>query len=284
MKNIKTRADKHQKAAPGAGFLARILIAAILLMSAHSAYAARSGIVFEQLLAQTGETAAPQPEIPAAPALSRAGGLEGMNLQEVYSLPVPALEAALQDELAEECAMNFTPGGKPSPLTGIEQCAVSLYTSSWFYTINSKLWKTDQTGSALSGKEWAYVRVLDLALSKIPAKPALVYRGTARTIKFTAPGQVARLKGYSSTSPDMETAKWFLNSDAARLMIINSYSGRDIMPYTQTGQEKELLLPRSTWVRFDRAEMKRIKLLDEETGEEVTREVEFVYLTEVKAP
>lgn len=215
------------------------------------------------------------------PGLGRANNIEAMNLAEVYSLSQSEVEAAVMDfdqETCDELIAAVTQGvNDPAKLTPAQFCAIQNY-SNGRYVVNRLLWETDVSGSKLNGMDWAYVRVLDSALAKIKnSPPTVVFRGTSRNeIKFTERGQIVRLKGYSSTSPNREVAEGFIRD---RLMIIKALSGKNIKNYSNAGSEDELLLPRSTLVRFDHAELKILDLFTEEGPEK--REVEIVYLTEV---
>ncbi|MDX9730225.1 MAG: ADP-ribosyltransferase domain-containing protein [Bdellovibrionales bacterium] len=122
------------------------------------------------------------------------------------------------------------------------------------------------------------MRVLDAALKKIPNEAKMtVFRGTARAhIQFKKKGEIVRLKGYTSTSPSQEVAEEFIRD---RLMVLTVTSGKDISSYSNAGGEREVLLPRSTYVRYDGSEMKEMNIFTEEGPE--LRLIEVVYLTEV---
>lgn len=209
-------------------------------------------------------------------------GLESLSLAQVYALPVPELETRLLKEKKEACdalISSVSLGRKdPANLTPAQLCAVQDYSGAG-YLVNKKLWETEADGKALTGNEWAYVRVLDSALAKIKtAPPATVYRGAARKdIKFTKPGQIVRLKGYTSTSPNRESAESFITD---RLMVIQARSGKNIKIYSNAGAEDEFLLPRSTKVRFERAEETILELFTEEGPKKLA--VEIVHLTELE--
>ena len=215
--------------------------------------------------------------------------LRPLSLPEVFALPMDEVENCLAEKLADMCAFEITPGeSSSSPLVNsVEMCAIHAYTTVTFVEINRGLWKSDARGSGLKGEDWAYVRLLDHALNKIKSeKPLTVYRGTTRKgLKFTKKGQIIRLKGYTSTSPNQEVAKWFLSGskDGDRLMIINALSAKNISPMAGAPEE-EYLLPRSTWVRFEKSEIKEITVWPEGAEKEEKRQVEFIYLTEVAAP
>lgn len=215
------------------------------------------------------------------PAAAAPAGLAALTMSQVYSMNYEALAADLRKEIDNSCDTDYMVANDAFGLTQTEQCVVSNYTTTWFSVVNPGLWRSNQSGSGLGGLGWAYVRVLDKALSKMKSEPEMIlYRGTQRQIKFI-PGQAAQLKAYSSTSPKIETAQWFIGGDEPRIMVIKARSAKNIMRYTMTGQEEERLLPRNVWVRMERSEMKNIKVFNEETGAEESTEVEFVYLTEV---
>lgn len=215
---------------------------------------------------------------------AEARDIEKMRLPDIYALAQSEVETIVMDLDRETCdglIATVTQGvNDPANLTPAEFCAVQNY-SNGRYGVNRLLWETDASGSKLSGFDWAYVRVLDSALAKIKSAPStLVYRGTSRHgLKFTKPGQIVRLKGYTSTTPNYEVAEGFIGD---RLMIIKVISGKNIKPYSNGGGEDELLLPRSSFVRFDRAEVKTLELFTDEGPKK--RKVEIVYLTEVAKP
>lgn len=210
-----------------------------------------------------------------------AAGFEQLKLQDIYGFPIGKVESIVlstDKEMCDGLISSYTQGvNDPAHLNAAQFCAVQNYSNSR-YSINKQLWLTDSTGSALSGTDWAYVRVLDMALAKIKTeKPTLVYRGAARKdIQFSKVGQIVRLKGYTSTSPNREVAEEFIKD---RLMIIKALSGKNIKSYSNAGSEDEFLLPRSTFVRFDGAEIKTLELFTDEGPEQ--RKVEIVYLTEM---
>lgn len=203
-----------------------------------------------------------------------------MSLQQVYSLPQEQVEKIVWDADRDACAdliSSYTQGkNDPAKLSPAQFCAVQNYSSSR-YMVSAGLWAADPT-KVLNGTDWAYVRVLDSALEKIKNEPpTLVYRGTSRkSLAFTKPGEIVRLKGYVSTSPNRESAEGFIRD---RLMVIKAISGKNIKPYSNAGGEDEFLLARSTLVRFERSEVVTMELFTDEGPED--REVEIVYLTEI---
>jgi hypothetical protein len=213
--------------------------------------------------------------------------LENLTLAQVYDLAYEEAERLLYNGQKPECPSDSAvANGEPDPakLTPGELCAVVNYSMSAYENINPRLWAADQTGVALNGRDWAYVRVLDSALKKMkPAPPTTVFRGTSRKIKFYKPGERVRLKGYTSTSVSKDAAEQFLRADA-RLMIIKTKSARNLQIYSQAGMEAEYLLPRSSWIRFDRSEIKKLKSVDPDTGNPVVLDVENVYMTEITDP
>lgn len=204
--------------------------------------------------------------------------LHALTLQQVYAMPMNEVEKLVGDMVLPECMYGDTPDL-------IHTCAINAYSaSSRFIEVNSGLWKTDASGQALAGDEWAYVRVLDAALKELKPVKTTTYRGTnGDVMKLPQVGKIMRLKGYTSTSPDLTVAKGFLSGQNDMLMVIKTLSARDISSMAGA-PEKELLLPRSSWVRFDKAEVKTIDVFNEELGREESRKVQFVYLTEVLAP
>ncbi len=215
-------------------------------------------------------------------ALADDSNIEKMSLQDVYGLSESDIEAIVlsnDKEVCDELISSVTQGeNDPAQLSPAQFCAIQNYSNGRF-SINKQLWQTDSTGSALNGNDWAYVRVLDSALAKIKSTPlTTVYRGaSSKDIKFTKPGQIVRLKGYTSTTPSRDVAEGFVQD---RLMVLKITSGKNIKPYSNAGSEDELLLPRSTYVRFDRSEIKTLDLFTEDGPEK--RKVEIVYLTEVQ--
>lgn len=214
-----------------------------------------------------------------------ADDLRSLKLQDVYALPEAELEERMLESLVAqgiscEWTSSVANGEKdPAKLTAAQACAVGHY-SAGGYSVNAGLWETDPSGSALNGAEWAYVRVLDLALAKIPAEPKrTVYRGTSVHSLKLVKGQTVRLKGYTSTSTQPDVAEGFVGD---RWMVIETISGRNIQRYSNAGGEEEILLPRSSWVRVDRVERKKMDIFSEEEGRMISREVEVVHLTEVK--
>lgn len=214
---------------------------------------------------------------------ARASSLDKLTLQAIYSLPLSEVESSVYQQLQHVCSglLSLVVQGMndPANLPPAEFCAVQNYTGAG-YLLNKSLWLTKSSGNALSGSEWAYVRTLDSALSKIQNSPEMtVYRGTSkRHFQLPEVGQVFRLKGYTSTTPNRESAENFVID---RLMIIRIRSGKNIRPYSNAENEEEILLPRSTFVRVDKVEIKTLNLFTEENGPE-KRKVEIVYLTEVK--
>lgn len=208
--------------------------------------------------------------------------LQKMTLQEVYALPldqVQKLYAASGRMYCIDEEMASQPG-TAKKLSGIERCALYSYTIADF-AINKQLWDTEN-GEGLSGEDWAYIRVLDAALAKIPSgKPKRVYRGTSQNKpELPRPGEVVRFKGYTSTSEDIEIAKFFLNGEADRLMVIDTLNAKDLSGKAGV-LEREFLLPRSTYLRYERSEWKTIEVYNESEQRDEKRRVEFVYLTEV---
>jgi|FLYM01.1.fsa_nt_gi hypothetical protein len=210
--------------------------------------------------------------------------LRPLNLEQIYSLPMSQIEASVyaQDQEMCEGSMSTYQQGvdDPAGLNKAEFCAVQIYSGSGF-EINRYLWTTPSDGSHLDGMQWAFVRLLDQALSKIKSQPqTVVYSGTTRRhMSFTQPGQVIRFKGYTSTTEDRFVAEGFVID---RLLVMTIVNGKDIMGYSNAGMERELLLPRSSYLRFDRSEMVEMEIFTE-SGPEV-RQVEVVYLTEVQRP
>lgn len=208
--------------------------------------------------------------------------LENLSLQQVYALSQAEVESEWFGLMKDTCdglvsSAGGSPGKDPHGLSPAQVCAIQHYSNAG-YLVNPKLWATEADGKALSGLDWAYVRVLDSALAKLPAEPVTtVYRGTSRAVKFSRPGEIVRLKGYSSTTVSKDVAEGFVTE---RMMIIKAKNGKNIQRYSNAGMEKELLLPRSTRVRFEKSETKVIEIFTEENGPE-KREVEFVYLTEM---
>ena len=225
----------------------------------------------------------------AKPKTSCAASLRTRSLTDVYAMSMQELEDCLRDSIAELCAFETVPGesADSTEINTLEICAVHNYTTVTFGEINSGLWKTGPKGNGLTGEQWGYVRVFDHALSKIkPAGPLTVYRGTRKSkLALGQPGKVMRLKGYSSTSPDIEVAQWFLDAHAKDnlLMVIQSQSARKISDMAGA-PEKEYLLPRSTWVRYERSEVKELTMAPEGEDKEYKVKVEFAYFTEVPAP
>lgn len=213
--------------------------------------------------------------------LAQAQNVKQLTLQQIYALPMSAVQDAVMAEDKTSCDQLISSrrlgGENPDGLTEAEFCAVQNYTSG-HYSVNKPLWLTDSTGSGLTGTEWAYVRTLDAALAKIPNAPEMtVYRGTSQDVlALPKPGKTLRLKGYTSTSPTLDAAEAFLID---RLMIIKVKSGKDLKPYSNAGFEDEILLPRSTFVRVDRVEKKKMELFTE-NGPEL-RLIEIVHLTEI---
>lgn len=211
--------------------------------------------------------------------------LNKLNLEQVYATPLPELEDRYLDSVANSCVFEknaFAESSNSKEITTAEACAIYIYTNLNF-GINRQLWETDGSGRGLTGEDWAYVRVLDEALRKLPnEKPQTVYRGT-RTDKpvLKNPGQILRFKSYTSTSTDLEVAKSFLSGESDRMMVINVISGKDLSRFTGL-QEKEILIPRSSWLRFDRRKVEKVDV-SVEGGETEVRRVEFIYLTEVPA-
>lgn len=205
---------------------------------------------------------------------------KNLSRQQIYSLSEAEVEKIVLENEKESCEgllSVYQRGEKdPAGLTPAQFTAVQVYSSSR-YEINRQLWESE---SSLNGNDWAYVRVLDAALQEIqPEAPLRVYRGTRRHLVFDPKNPVVQLKGYTSTSASQDQAEILIRD---RLMIIDVKSARNLKNYSNAGMEDEYLLPRGTWVRFERSEMKKIELF---LGEGPTMvDVEFVYLTEVDQP
>ncbi len=211
--------------------------------------------------------------------------LHSLSREQVYSLSIDELENMVREVVLKDCPFSLVDQAFSGQLTLLDICSIHSYTTTAFARINKGLWLSSSSADKLNGEDWAYIRMLDRALDKIPAQePTVVYRGTQRKhIKFTEPGQLVELKGYTSTTPEQEIAEGFLNGEDEnnyRLMVIQVRSAKDITRLAGVA-EKELLLKRGTWVRFERSEIKEINVFREDSGETERRKVEFVFLTEV---
>ena len=207
--------------------------------------------------------------------------LTKLTLQEVYGMPMDKLEEEVYAQEREQCdaLLSATDGqADPNGLTKAQRCVVQNYTNSSFEHINKSL-ALAEDASGLTGAQWGFVRVMDAALKKIKSHARTVYSGThQRYLKFAdmPKGKTIRFKPYTSTSTAQEQAENFMTD---RMMIIKIANGKNLAAYSNAGMESEILLPRSTKLRFDDRKVKLTEVWTEEGP--VRRKVEYIYLTEV---
>ena len=207
--------------------------------------------------------------------------LTTLTLEQVYAMPMEKLEEEVYAQEREQCEalLSATDGeADPNGLTKAERCVVQNYTNSSFETINKSL-ALAEDASGLNGAQWGFVRVMDAALKKIKSQARTVYSGThQRHVKFAdmPKGKTIRFKPYTSTSTLQEKAEDFMTD---RMMIIKIANGKNLAAYSNAGMESEILLPRSTKLRFDDRKVKLMEVWTEEGP--VRRKVELIYLTEV---
>jgi hypothetical protein len=230
---------------------------------------------------QAGDTAVSHTEAepPAAPKLGYAKptDLVRKTLPEIYNLPQDVLEKKVMERIGKDCAgLLSSTSEDPNNLSKAQRCAIQYYTLAGSY-VNKPLWKSTPDGKPLNGDDWAYVRVLDQALGKLPSEPLrTVYRGTSKSeFVYTQKGKTVRLKGYASTSPNQEMAERFI---VDRLLIMKIRTGKNIKRYSNAGREDELLLPRSTFVELGDREVRTIEIFGEDGP--VKRVVEIIHVTE----
>lgn len=201
-----------------------------------------------------------------------AGEFDKFTKDKILSMPTAKLEAIYLKEKCpnEQCEFVFT-NTNDHNLSLAERLAIWHYTASEYMNITPALYQGELDNSQL-----AFVRILDSALVKIPSSKATVYRGTSKTTPVKI-GTVIDFKSYTSTSTDKYTAEGFIRD---RFMIIKSKSGKDIMDYSNAGQERELLLPRGTKVRVDKISKKKMEI-GEDPSDMQTINVEIVHATEI---
>ena len=212
---------------------------------------------------------------------SQSGGdLKSMSPQQIHAMPYSQIEATVMamDKVAcDGRSASYTQGvNDPNKLSPAEFCALQNY---------SKV-RMDLAGSAINGTDWSYMRVLDVALKRIPNESALtVYQGTSRErLELSSKGQIVRLKEYTSANASREVAQRAVRD---RLLVIRAISAKDVSHYssrtaTATSGDPEILLPRGTWVRFDDSE--EVEMQVSTDAGPALRKVEIVYLTEVARP
>lgn len=182
-----------------------------------------------------------------------ASSLDKLSHESIQKMPMEKLEAIYLKENCPNKACDFRDYESQNleKLSLAERLAVWRYTTWGYETINPALYN-----GKLSGAQVGFVRIVDGALKKIASQRVTVYRGTSKHAP-QALNSVMELKGYTSTTPDRETAVGFVRD---RLMVIETRSGKDIQDFSQSGQEREFLLPRGVKLKVIKVENKKMQI------------------------
>ena len=207
--------------------------------------------------------------------------LASLSKDEVFAKPVDEIEReylALPSERCADALENWNIRGEvdPANLTPAQMCVVQNYTGATFEPINKGLWTVDKDPGALNGVHWAYVRILDAALAKMPNFALTVYSGTSPRIEFETEGEEKTFKAYTSSS-DQESGAMSL--EKGRMLVIKIKSGKNFLTYSGDPSESEILIARDTKFRFEKRKMKTVKSWSESGP--IRKKVEYIYLTEV---
>ena len=127
-----------------------------------------------------------------------------------------------------------------------ESAAIYLYTmeggQNSFYKILNEALRSENRPAL---RPWfSYLKLLDVALKKLPTVKGMVWRGVPGDIseQFTG-GQVLTWWGISSCSQKMDVVQGFLGSSgSSTLFMIEVVSGKDVSKHSYFSNESEVIL------------------------------------------
>lgn len=204
--------------------------------------------------------------------LAHAGELDKLSVSQAQALPQAQLEKMYLKDNCPDAACDFGySSDNGANLSKAERMVIWHYTQGLFQSINPALIK-----AKLNGAQTAFVRIMDSALKKIPSEKRTVYRGTAK-YEPAVVGGVINLKAYTSTSVEQFVAEGFVRD---RLMIIKTKTAKDIQDYSNSGMERELVLPRGVKLKVEKVVNKKL-LVGEDPSDMQEVMVEVVTASEI---
>lgn len=161
-------------------------------------------------------------------------------------------------------------------LSLLEGDAIRRYTTGDYVEVNEALRKDQLTDAQV-----AFVKVLDVALTKLPKVENIkVYRGTTTQYESLVESQISSFPSYASTSIDQSIAEDRFMKD--RLMVIEIKFGYDVTSVSQAGQEREVLLPRNFEYYVQSIEDQPREVINEETGERQVMTIQVVNVRQIQ--
>jgi hypothetical protein len=136
-------------------------------------------------------------------------------------------------------------------LTREESAAVFLYTMEWgensFYQVINRALRAEDRSTL---KPWfAYLKLFDTAIQKLPTVRMNLWRGVARNISQNyKKGDEFTWWTISSCSTSVDVIKNFLGANST-LFLIEAVNGKDICGYTNYSNENEVILCPGTRLR-----------------------------------
>ena len=173
---------------------------------------------------------------------------------DYWNTKLVSLEEALKpiesiiDELNRsiEVAKKYCTYPSEHDLTRDESAAIYLYTmeggENSFYKILNEALRSENRAAL---RPWfSYLKLLDVALKKLPIVRGNIWRGVPGDIseKFTK-GQVLTWWGISSCSQEMDVVQGFLDPNgSSTLFMIEAINGKDASKYSYFSNENEVIL------------------------------------------